>query len=99
MSEVLSRTAEALLAGAGNCEGASRGVDFRLERKSNDEWEIVAVSPRARAWVHEELCCPFAQSFNNIIRADALSANSFVKDAHEKGLRTEFVGQGGKDLF
>lgn len=99
MSEVLSRTAEALLAGAGNNHRVSCSVDFRLERANNDDWEIIAVSQRARAWMRDELCCPFAQSFNDVIRADALSANSFVKEVHEKGFRTEFVGRNGKDLF
>ncbi|MBX5135343.1 hypothetical protein HJB80_22215 [Rhizobium lentis] len=96
---VFSRTAEALLAGAGSCDLLSSGIDFRLERTSNDDWQIVAVSPRARAWMRDELCCPFAQCFNDVTRADALSANAFVKEGHEKGFRTEFVGQNGKDLF
>ncbi len=99
MSDILSRTAEGFLAGAGSCDPLSSGIDFRLERTSNDDWQIAAVSTRARAWMRDELCCPFAQCCNDVIRADALSANSFVKEAHEKGFRTEFVGRNGKDLF
>lgn len=99
MSGVISRTAEALLAGAGCADVLRGGVDFRLERTSNDDWQITAVSPRAHDWMRDELCCPFAQCFNDVIRADALSANSFVKDAHERGFRTEFVGRSGTDLF
>lgn len=100
MSHVLSRKADVLLVdAAANSDPSCSGVDFRLERTSNDDWQIAAVSPRARAWVRDELCCPFAQSFNDVIRADALSANSFVKEAHAKGFWTEFVGRNGKDLF
>ncbi|MBX4892873.1 hypothetical protein [Rhizobium bangladeshense] len=99
MNHILSRPAEAALICAGSSDQPSCSIDFRLERMSNHDWQISAVSPQARAWVRDELCCPFAQCFNDVIHADALSANSFVKEAHEKGFRTEFVGRNGKDVF
>ncbi|WP_245296549.1 hypothetical protein [Rhizobium bangladeshense] len=81
MKHILFRPAEAALIGAGSSDQLSCSIDFCLERMSNHDWQISAVSPQARAGVRDELCCPFAQCFNDVIHADALSANSFVKSA------------------
>ncbi|EJC75170.1 hypothetical protein Rleg10DRAFT_3746 [Rhizobium leguminosarum bv. trifolii WSM2012] len=99
MTEVLLRAAEALLASAGSSDRFSCGIDFRLERTNHEEWQVTVVSPRARAWVRDELCCPVVQCFNDFIRADALSANTFVKEGHANGFLTEFVSLNGKDVF
>lgn len=49
MSDILSRTAEALLAGAASSDPSSSGIDFRLERMSNYDWQVAAVFvPRPR---------------------------------------------------
>lgn len=49
MNHILSRPAEAALIGAGSSDQPSCSIDFRLERMSNHDWQISAVSPQARA--------------------------------------------------
>ncbi|MBB6303776.1 hypothetical protein GGE67_004417 [Rhizobium leucaenae] len=95
----ISRATEALLAGAGSYIPQSSEADLRIDRCSSDQWKITVLSPRAREWVHNEFCCALGQCLGEDMLVDILSANRFLKEAHAKGLRTEFVGRGGKDLF
>lgn len=92
-----SRTSEALLAGAG-CPDR-HDCDFTLDRTTVDQWQISIRSPRADAWVREELCQPFGYCLGGSIIVDVLSADRFIKRARGQGFRTEFVGPGGKDLL
>ncbi|MBP2562457.1 hypothetical protein J2857_005248 [Neorhizobium galegae] len=94
-----TRTDEALLAGAGCALPQHQDCDFRLVRITQDEWQIVALSDPARAWIREELCTPLRQCVGDAIVVDIVSANIFVKAAHDQGLRTEFVGIAGKDVL
>lgn len=99
MSTDFTRTEEALLAGAGYPLPHHQDCDFRLDRADRDKWEITIVSPRAQAWVHDELCNPLCQGLSDSLKVDILGADRFLKQVHALGFRTEFVGTGGKDLF
>ncbi|KZS57289.1 MULTISPECIES: hypothetical protein [Rhizobium] len=99
MDTIPTRTGEALLAAAGSPPPYHSDRDFRLERSTDDEWRIVILSARARAWVHEQFCGPLCQCLGDSIALDMLSADRFLKQAHDQGLRTEFVGRSGKDLY
>ena len=55
--------------------------------------------PRARQWFHSKFCCALGQCLGDDMLVDILSADRFLKEAHTKGLRTEFVGRSGRDLF
>ncbi|MFS8116116.1 hypothetical protein QD460_30780 [Rhizobium jaguaris] len=95
----VSRTQEALLAGAGYRAPQDIEAEFRIDRWRSDQWKITVLSPRAHQWVHDEFCCALGQDLGDDMLVDILSANRFLKEAHAKGLRTEFVSRSGKDLF
>ncbi|MGO4118584.1 hypothetical protein [Rhizobium ruizarguesonis] len=99
MNAIHTRTGEALLAAAGSPPPHHSDCDFRLDRSTDDEWRIVILSARARAWVHEQFCGPLCQCLGDSIAVDMLSADRFLKKAHDQGFRTEFVGRSGKDLY
>ncbi|MFS8116102.1 hypothetical protein QD460_30705 [Rhizobium jaguaris] len=73
--------------------------DILLEREDNDYWVVTMISPRAMDWAKSELCCPLRPCFAGSMRLDIISTDRLLKQAHVQGLRTEFVGLGGKDLF
>lgn len=99
MRDVQTRTDQALLMAAGIPVHQESICDFRLDRTSNHDWRITALSLRAREWVHQELCGPLCQCLNDSIVVDVLSADRFLKQIHDQGFRTEFVGIGGMDSF
>ncbi|MBY5323771.1 hypothetical protein HFN11_26225 [Rhizobium leguminosarum] len=99
MNAIHTRTAEALLTAAGSPPPYHSDGDFRLDRSTDDQWRIVILSARARAWVHEQFCFPLCQCLGDSIAVDMLSADRFLKIAHDQGFRTEFVGRSGKDLY
>lgn len=94
-----SRIREASLGGAGYPVPHHHDCDFALVRTTVDQWEISIRSPRADAWVREELCLPFGNCLGGSIIVDVLSANRFIKRAYAQGFRTQFVGSGGKDVL
>ncbi|AYG63877.1 hypothetical protein CCGE525_33625 (plasmid) [Rhizobium jaguaris] len=99
MNATYTRTGEALLAGAGYSVPHHQGCDFRLGHTANNEWQITVLSPRAQAWVSNELCSPLGQCLSDSFKVDILSADQFLKEARALGFRTEFVGRSGRDLF
>ncbi|NLS20427.1 hypothetical protein HGP16_28260 [Rhizobium sp. P40RR-XXII] len=96
---VTNRNEEALLAAAGYAPMHSDHCDFRLTRLDEVRWQINAVSPRAEAWMRETLLSPLAQCFTGDIVVDVMSADRLLKEAHARGLRTEFICRSGIDIF
>lgn len=95
----LTRNEEALLAGAGYAPALDDHCDFRLRRLDETRWQIVAVSPRGKAWICETLAPPLTQCFAGDIIVDVVSADRLLKEAHAKGLRTQFICCSGTDIF
>ncbi|TAU35317.1 hypothetical protein ELI43_36955 [Rhizobium leguminosarum] len=93
-----SRLRETVLAGAGCPVPHHRECDFALDRTTAYQWEISIRSPRADAWVREQLCQPFGYCLGGNIIVDVLSADRFIKSAQAQGFRIEFVGPNGKDF-
>ncbi len=96
---VITRNEEALLAGAGCAPARNERCDFRLIRLDNSRWQFEAVSPRAETWIRETLSYPLTQSFAGGIVVDVLGADRLLKEAHAKGLRTEFTCCSGTDMI
>jgi hypothetical protein len=96
---ITTRNEEALLAGAGYAPLQSDHCDFRLTRLDETRWQIDAISSRAEAWIRETLSFPLAQCFAGDIVVDVMSADRLLKEAHAKGLRTEFICRSGTDTF
>nr|NLR86124.1 hypothetical protein [Rhizobium sp. P28RR-XV] len=93
------RNEEALLAAAGYAPMHSDHCDLRLTRLDEARWQINVISPRAEAWIRETLLSPLAQCFAGNIVVDLMSADRLLKEAHSRGLRTEFTCRSGTDIF
>ncbi|WFU11805.1 hypothetical protein QA646_25845 (plasmid) [Rhizobium sp. CB3090] len=85
MNMDISRTTEALLAGAGFHTPQSSEADFRIDRWRSDQWKIIVLSP-APAWFHSKFCCALGQCLGDDMLVDILSADRFLKEAHTKGI-------------
>ncbi len=95
----VTRNEEALLAGAGCAPKVQDRYDFRLSRLDNTRWQIETISSIAEAWIRETLESPLTQSFDGEIIVDVLSADRLLKEAHARGLRTEFICCSGTDTI
>lgn len=85
--------------GCKRCMAHQPVPDLVLDRLDEERWEVSAVTLYGMTWVRDRFCCPLRLSFNGSICLDVMSADRLLKEAHEDGLTTEFVGLSGKDTF
>ena len=95
----VTRNAEALLSGAGCAPKVQDRYDFRLRRLDNTRWQIETISSIAEAWIREMLESPLTHSFDGGIIIDVLSVGRLLKEAHARGLKTEFIRCSGTDTI